>query len=53
MSVRGSLGAVLGKTLGLARETHLRAALKLLESEGLVEPCSKGNLDGKLITRRR
>ncbi|MGL4742904.1 MAG: hypothetical protein ACRCXL_00750, partial [Dermatophilaceae bacterium] len=53
VSVQVSLGAVLGKTLGLARETHLRAALKLLETEGLVEPCSKGNLDARLITRRR
>ena len=50
VSVRGSLRAVLGKTLGLARETHLRAALKLLEGEGLVEPCSEGDLDAKLIT---
>lgn len=53
VSVRGSLGAVLGKTLGLARETHLRAALKLLEEEGVVEPCSKGKLDAKVLTRRR
>lgn len=50
--VQGSLGAVLGKTLGLARETHLRAALRRLEAEGLVEPCSKGELDAKVITRR-
>ena len=35
------------------RETHLRAALRLLEGEGLVEPCSKGKLDAKVITRRR
>ena len=53
VSIRGSLGDVLGKTLGLARETHLRAALRLLEGEGLVEPCSKGKLDAKVITRRR
>lgn len=51
--IRGSLEAVLGKTLGLARQTHLRAALKILEGEGLVEPCSKGDLDAKVITRRR
>lgn len=52
VSVQGSLGAVLGKTLGLARETHLRTALKRLETEGLVEPCSTGKLDAKVITRR-
>jgi three-Cys-motif partner protein len=49
--VRGSLGKVLGRTLGLAREMHLRAALKRLESEGVVQPCSKGSLDAKVITR--
>lgn len=53
VSVRGSLGRVLGKTLGLARETHLRSALKLLEAANLVEPCSKGPLDAKVITLRR
>ena len=53
VSIRRSLGDVLGKTLGLARETHLRAALRLLEGEGLVEPCSKGKLDAKVIARRR
>ncbi len=53
VSVRGSLGRVLGKTLGLARETHLRSALKLLESASLVEPCSKGPLDAKVIVLKR
>lgn len=52
VSVRGSLGEVLGKTLGLARETHLRAALKLLEAEGSAEPCSRGPLDARVISRR-
>ena len=52
LSVRDSLGKVLGKTLGLARETHLRAALKLLEEAGVVDPCSKGKLDAKVVRRR-
>lgn len=51
VSVRSSLGEVLGRTLGLARETHLRSALKLLEGEGLIYPCSKGKLDAKVVRR--
>jgi hypothetical protein len=51
VSVRSSLGEVLGRTLGLARETHLRSALKLLEGEGLIHPCSKGKLDAKVVRR--
>lgn len=50
-TVETNLGKVLGRTLGLAREMHLRKALKSLEGRGIVAPCSKGDLQRAVVTR--
>lgn len=50
-TVETNLGKVLGRTLGLAREMHLRKALKSLERRGIVAPCSKGDLQRAVVTR--
>jgi len=49
VAVRRDFVTIYGKTLGFARERHLRKALKLLEGEGLVEACSGGKLVTKVI----
>jgi hypothetical protein len=45
------LGHVLGRTLGLAREKHIRSALRQLKTEGLIEQVPTGDLKNAYITR--
>lgn len=51
LHIGGSLGLILGRCLGLARETHIRTALKQLTSEGTLENAPKGPLKDAYITR--
>jgi hypothetical protein len=45
------LGRVLGRTLGLAREKHIRSALRQLKTEGLIAQVPTGDLKNAYITR--
>ncbi len=45
------LGRVLGRTLGLAREKHIRSALRQLMTEGLIAHVPTGDLKNAYITR--
>jgi DNA-binding transcriptional regulator PaaX len=47
--VRAQLSQVFAGVLGIAREKHLRAALKRLEHDCTTTSNSKGNLYGKRI----
>lgn len=49
--VQEKLGRLLGRTLGLARETHIRQALKQLHSRGLISEAPKGGLQKAIIRR--
>jgi len=51
-TVQDKLGAVLGRTLGLARETHIRKALRLLKAEGVVAAVPTGSLQRAYIARK-
>lgn len=46
-----TMEGVFGSTLGLARETHLRKALKILREEGEIEDDIKGTLWHKRVVR--
>lgn len=46
------LGEVLGRTLGLARETHIRRALVLLHSQGRIAEVPTGSKQKSYITRK-
>lgn len=45
------LGDVFGRTIGLARETHIRKALKKLHQESVIGTPSKGSLQRAYIAR--
>jgi three-Cys-motif partner protein len=45
------IDAVLGRTLGLARETHIRKALKALKTTGVIAEVPKGDLQRAYIAR--
>lgn len=46
------LGEVLGSTLGLARETHIRKALKIVRDHGVIESVPTGGLQKAYIARK-
>lgn len=49
--IEEKLDVVLGRTLGLARETHIRKALKVLHSRGVTKGVPKGKLQRAYVTR--
>jgi three-Cys-motif partner protein len=49
--IEEELGVVLGRTLGLARETHIRQALKALKSQGVVAEVPRGSLQRATVLR--
>jgi three-Cys-motif partner protein len=49
--VEEELGTLLGKTLGLARETHIRKALKAAKDRGTVKEVPKGKLQRASVSR--
>ncbi|RSM77068.1 hypothetical protein DL991_21195 [Amycolatopsis sp. WAC 01375] len=49
--VEARLGKVLGRTLGLARETHIRQALKILKDRRVVKDVPKGKLQRAYVAR--
>lgn len=49
--VEKKLAQLLGRTLGLARETHIRQALKALKSRGVITAVPTGNLQRAYIAR--
>lgn len=51
-TVQSKLGEVFGRTLGLARETHIRKALKKLEARGVIETVPTGKLQKAYIARK-
>ena len=50
--IEQKLGALLGRTLGLARETHIRKALIKINEAGLIAGVPKGKLQKVLIERK-
>jgi three-Cys-motif partner protein len=50
--IQDQLGEVLGRTLGLARETHMRKALKLLVERQVVRDVPKGGLQRAVVRRK-
>ncbi|PZS35053.1 MAG: hypothetical protein DLM58_04540 [Pseudonocardiales bacterium] len=50
--IEKQLGEVLGRTVGLARETHIRSALKELRTRGVVADVPKGKLQKAYIARK-
>ncbi|GAW49670.1 MULTISPECIES: three-Cys-motif partner protein TcmP [unclassified Nocardioides] len=51
-TVENKLGEVLGRTLGLAREMHIRKALKILEERKVIAIAPKGKLQKAYIARK-
>lgn len=49
--IEEKLDMVLGRTLGLARETHIRKALKVLHSRRVTKGVPKGKLQRTYVTR--
>jgi len=49
--IENKLDVILGRTLGLARETHIRKALKALHSRGVIKGVPKGKLQRAYVTR--
>ncbi|TCO43575.1 three-Cys-motif partner protein [Kribbella antiqua] len=49
--IESELGTILGRTLGLARETHIRRALKALQKKGVIADVPKGDLQRAYIAR--
>lgn len=50
--VQQELGKVMGRTLGLAREMHIRRAIKRLHAEGIVQHNGVGPLQRAYIARK-
>lgn len=50
--IENRLGEVLGRTLGLARETHIRKALKLVQEHEVIASVPAGNLQKAHIARK-
>lgn len=50
--IENKLGEVLGRTLGLARETHIRKALKLVQGRQVISTVPTGNLQKAYIARK-
>ena len=50
--VEKKLGEVLGRTLGLARETHIRKALKLVKEHEVIATVPTGDLQKAYIARK-
>jgi three-Cys-motif partner protein len=50
--VENELGEVLGRTLGLARETHIRKALRRVKEHEVIAAVPTGNLQKAYITRK-
>lgn len=50
--IEDELGRLLGRTLGLARETHIRKALKLAKESGAIEAVPAGKLQRAYIARK-
>jgi three-Cys-motif partner protein len=50
--VENKLGQVLGRTLGLARETHIRKALKLVKDNDIIATVPTGTLQKAYIARK-
>lgn len=50
--IEKELGAVLGRTLGLARETHIRKSLKIVKEHGIVATVPTGKLQKAYIARK-
>lgn len=51
-TVEKELGILLGRTLGLARETHIRKALKKLKTIGVISDVPTGKLQRAYIARK-
>lgn len=51
-TVQNKLGEVFGRTLGLARETHIRKALNEVEDRGAIATVPTGSLQKAYIARR-
>ena len=51
LHVSKNLDKVLGAAVGIARETHIRAAWKELAAEGVTDGCPKGSLEKQTIWR--
>ena len=49
--IASKLGDVLGRTLGLARETHIKQALDVLFARGVIRDVPKGNKQRAYIAR--
>jgi three-Cys-motif partner protein len=49
--IENKLGEVLGRTLGLARETHIRKALRILVAQQAISEVPKGKLQKAAIRR--
>lgn len=49
--VEDELGTVFGRTLGLARETHIRKAFNSLKARGIVKTVPKGSLQRAYLSR--
>lgn len=50
--IENKLGELLGRTLGLARETHIRKALNKIKDKGLIAVVPKGKLQKAYIARK-
>lgn len=50
--IEKKLGDVLGRTLGLARQTHIRKALKIVKDHGIIAAVPTGNLQKAYIARK-
>jgi len=50
--IENMLGEVLGRTLGLARETHIRKALRVVKEHGVIADVPKGSLQRAYIARK-
>ena len=51
-TIDSQLAKVLGRTLGLAREKHVRSALKLLKDRDVIVSAPVGKLQKAYITRK-
>jgi hypothetical protein len=49
--IENKLGELLGRTLGLARETHIRQALNKIKNNNLIATAPKGELQKAYIAR--
>ncbi|WP_284745080.1 three-Cys-motif partner protein TcmP [Amycolatopsis sp. RTGN1] len=49
--IESKLGELLGRTLGLARETHIRSALKILKTRNIIKTVPTGKLQRAYVER--